>query len=149
MGINRQIERCRQGMTDANDRRALWRVAILGAVALFLILLLLPAAAEAKQIVGSRPAGCPRAFCGCALSLKLFGTIRPILNLAANWPRLFPRTSPAPGMVAARRGHVMKLQRHVRGTRWIVWTANSCGRRICIRERSIAGFVVVNPRGAS
>src|SRR5690242_11383198 len=58
---------------------------------------------SSNRIVGGRPAGCPSAFCGCGAALRVFGRIVPELNLAANWLR-FPRTSPAPGMVAARRG---------------------------------------------
>jgi hypothetical protein len=55
------------------------------------------------EAVGGRPAGCPRAFCGCGVSRRVFGRIVPELNLAANWLR-FPRTSPAAGMVAADVG---------------------------------------------
>ncbi len=51
---------------------------------------------EAGQIIGGRPAGCPRRFCGCEASLYLFGVIKPELNLALNWVRKYPRTSPAP-----------------------------------------------------
>src|ERR1044072_9241450 len=57
------------------------------------------------------PAGCPaRAFCGCGVSLYVFGkaVARGGLAIAANWLR-FPRAAPAAGMVAARRGHVMAI----------------------------------------
>lgn len=87
------------------------------------------------------------AFCGCALSIKLFGKIKPDLNLAVNWVRFFPKTSPAPGMVAAKRGHVLQLIAQVKSSKWRVWTANSCGRKICIQNLSIAGYTVVDPRG--
>lgn len=97
-------------------------------------------------VVGGRPAGCPHRFCGCALSIKLFGKIIPTLNLAANWVRIFPRDHPAPGMVAARRGHVFKLLAHVRGNVWLVWDANSGRGRIRVHNRSIAGYVIVNPQ---
>ena len=100
---------------------------------------------RAVAILGSRPAGCPHRFCGCALAIKIFGRIVPHLNLAANWLR-FPRTAPAPGMVAARRGHVFKLLVHLRGHVWQVWDANSGRGRIRIHPRSIAGYVIVNPR---
>jgi hypothetical protein len=99
------------------------------------------------QVIGGRPSGCPHAFCGCALSIKLFGHQVPGLNLAANWLR-FPRTSPAPGMVAARPGHVWQIIGP--GSRqgyYIGWDANSGGGRIRIHERSIAGFTIVNPHG--
>ena len=57
------------------------------------------------SVIGGRPAGCPRAFCGCGASLRLFGRIIPSLNLASNWFR-FPRAAPAPRMAAVRRHHV-------------------------------------------
>jgi hypothetical protein len=97
------------------------------------------------QILGGRPAGCPRQFCGCVASIKLFGRIRADLNLASNWLRKFPRTSPAPLMAAARPGHVMVLLSHVSGDRWLVHDGNSGGGRTRIHVRSIRGFAVVNP----
>lgn len=97
-------------------------------------------------VVGGRPAGCPSRFCGCGASLHLFGRIIPALNLAANWLR-FPRTSPAPNMVAARRGHVFVLKRHIAGNTWLAFDANSGGRLTRIHPRSIAGFAIVNPHG--
>lgn len=97
-------------------------------------------------VVGGRPAGCPHRFCGCALSLKLFGRIVARLNLAANW-LTFPRAAPAPGMVAARRGHVFQLIAHSGGNIWRVWDANSGGGRIRVHDRSIRGYAIVNPHG--
>lgn len=102
----------------------------------------------ASQVV-SHPSGCPaRAFCGCGAAVRVFG--RPIrdLWLAANWLR-FPRAAPAPGMVAARRGHVFVLETHIGGNTWQVFDANSGGHRTRIHARSIAGFAIVNPRGGS
>ena len=99
----------------------------------------------AGQIVGGRPSGCPRSFCGCAASLRVFGRIVPGLNLAANWLR-FPRTSPAPGMVAARHGHVFVLEQHVGGDVWMAYDGNSGGRATRIHARSLRGYAVVNPR---
>jgi hypothetical protein len=100
------------------------------------------------QILGGRPAGCPRKFCGCAASIKLFGKIRADLNLASNWLRKFPRTSPAPMMAAARRGHVMVLLEHVGGDRWLTYDGNSGKGLTRIHVRSIRGFAVVNPHGS-
>jgi hypothetical protein len=97
-----------------------------------------------STVIGGRPAGCPRRFCGCALSLKFFGRIIPKLNLAVNW-RTFPRVAPAPGMVAVRRGHVFKLEQHVGGNHWRVWDANSGGGKIRRHVRSIAGYTIHNP----
>lgn len=93
------------------------------------------------------PPGCPRrAFCGCGAAVEVFG--RPIrsLWLAANWLR-FPRTSPAPGMVAARRGHVFVIRQVLGGGRVLAYDANSGGRKTRLHVRSLAGFVVVDPRG--
>jgi hypothetical protein len=72
---------------------------------------------RSSEVVGSRPAGCPHSFRGCGASLRVFGRIAPGLKLAANWLRL-PRTSPSPGMVAALRGHVFVLERHIQGDIW-------------------------------
>jgi hypothetical protein len=99
------------------------------------------------QIVSGRPSGCPSSFCGCGASLRVFGRIVPELNLASNWLR-FPRTAPAPGMVAARRGHVFVLEAHVEGDTWMAYDANSGGHATRIHARSLRGYTVVNPRAA-
>jgi hypothetical protein len=99
-------------------------------------------------IVGSRPSGCPYRFCGCEASLYLFGEIRPYLNLAANWIRKVPRTPPAPGMAAARSGHVMVLMSHIEGSDWLVHDGNSGGGRTREHVVSIRGYVIVDPRGS-
>lgn len=96
-------------------------------------------------IVGRRPKGCPVRFCGCEASLYLFGKIRPELNLAWNWARRFPRTSPAPRMAAVRRGHVMVLISHAGGNDWLVHDGNSGGGMTRRHVRSIRGYVVVDP----
>lgn len=98
-------------------------------------------------VIGGRPAGCPRRFCGCFASLEVFGTIKPHLNLAKNWLQ-FPRTSPAPGMVAARPGHVFVLMSHVEGNEWLVKDGNSGGGLTRQHVRSISGFRIVNPHGS-
>lgn len=97
-------------------------------------------------IVGGRPPGCPHRFCGCAASLYVFGEIRKELNLAANWVRKFPRAQAAPGMVAARPGHVFVLMSHVEGNKWMVHDGNSGGGKTRRHVRSIAGYTIVNPR---
>jgi hypothetical protein len=119
-----------------------WRFFILPiAVVIIFLALYWPARAV---VIGGRPKGCPTRFCGCALSLKLFGKIVPELNLAASWLR-FPPTPPAPGMVAARRGHVFQLIRHVGGRVWVAYDANSGGGKIRVHARSIAGYRIVSP----
>lgn len=99
-----------------------------------------------ERVVGGRPAGCPSSFCGCGASLRVFGRVVPELNLASNWLR-FPRTAPAPGMVAARRGHVFVLEQHLAGDTWMAYDANSGGHATRIHARSLRGYTVVNPRG--
>jgi hypothetical protein len=101
-----------------------------------------------SRIVGGRPAGCPSSFCGCGAALRVFGRVVPELNLAANWLR-FPRTSPAPGMVAARRGHVFVLEQHLGGDIWMAYDANSGGHATRMHARSLRGYTVVNPHGMS
>lgn len=99
------------------------------------------------EIVSGRPAGCPRSFCGCGAAIRVFGRIVPELNLAANWLR-FPRTSPAPGMVAARRGHVFVLGQHITGDIWKAYDANSGGHATRIHPRFLRGYTIVNPHAA-
>jgi hypothetical protein len=97
------------------------------------------------QVVG-HPPGCPsRAFCGCGAAVRVFGSPIRSLWLAANWLK-FPRTAPAPGMVAARRGHVFVLEQYISGSTWLAYDANSGRRQTRIHARSIAGFVIVNPK---
>lgn len=93
------------------------------------------------------PAGCPRAkFCGCGAAVEVFGSPLRHLWPSSAWLR-FPRTSPAPGMVAARRGHVFVIRQVLDGGRVLAYDANSGGRQTRLHVRSLAGFVVVNPRG--
>lgn len=103
---------------------------------------------ESGHVIGGRPAGCPRRYCACALSLRIFGRIIADLNLAANWTRKFPRAGPAPDMVAARRGHAFQLISQVQGKVWRVYDANSGRGLTRIHERSIAGYTIVNPHGS-
>ena len=97
-------------------------------------------------VVGRRPADCPHDFCGCEASRYLFGHIRPELNLASNWIRKFPHTSPAPGMAAVRNHHVMVLMNHVDGSNWLVHDGNSGAGLTREHVRSISGYIVVNPQ---
>lgn len=100
----------------------------------------------ATQII-PHPAGCPRRlFCGCGAAVRVFGAPVRNLWLAANWLR-FPRAVPAPGMAAARRGHVFVLESHVGGNLWLVTDHNSGGGLSRLHVRSISGFTIVNPHG--
>lgn len=115
---------------------------------LVIVALLIMSTPVLADVVSGRPSGCPRRFCGCWASIEVFGKIVPSLNLAANWLR-FPRSHPAAGMVAARRGHVFVLREHRRGNVWLVSDGNSGGGKARLHERSISGFAVVNPHEAS
>jgi hypothetical protein len=102
--------------------------------------------AEAATIV-AHPPGCPRRqFCGCGAAVRVFGSPVRSLWLAASWFK-FPRAAPAPGMVAVRWHHVFVLEAHLEGSTWRVYDANSGRRMTRIHPRSIAGYVIVNPRG--
>lgn len=105
-------------------------------------------ATTAVAEIQPHPAGCPkRAFCACGAAVKVFGSPRRDLWLARAWYR-FPRTSPASGMVAVRRHHVFVLLSQASGSTWLVWDANSGGRKTRVHHRSIAGWAIVNPHGS-
>lgn len=98
----------------------------------------------APQVIGHRPDGCPRAFCGCGLA-RYLGLHDKRLNLAWNWARFYPHTTPHPGAAAVRRHHVMLLERHVEGTRWLVRDWNG-GRHLAWEHvRDVRGYVFVQP----
>lgn len=105
--------------------------------------------AEGADRVVAHPAGCPwRAFCGCGASVERFGRSIRSLWRAANWLR-FPRAEPAPGRAAVRPDghHIVILRRHIHGSTWLVYDANSGRHRTRIHPRSIAGWTIVDPRG--
>jgi hypothetical protein len=96
----------------------------------------------------AHPHGCPaRAFCGCGVSVRVFG--RPIrsLFLAANWRR-FPSAAPGAGMVAWRPGHVFYIVRMIERGIALAYDPNSGGHLTRVHRRSLAGFRVVDPRGS-
>ena len=98
------------------------------------------------QIV-SHPSGCPsHAFCGCGVSVRVFG--RPIRNLflASNWFK-FPPGHPGPGMVAVRNHHVMYIEAVDGNGNAVVYDPNSGGHATRIHTRSLAGYSVRNPHG--
>jgi hypothetical protein len=93
------------------------------------------------------PHGCPRTnFCGCGASVEVFGKSIRSLWPARNWYK-FPSASPAPEMAGVKPHHVVILKRHVRGTIWVVYDANSGYHRTRLHQRNIAGFKIVNPHG--
>lgn len=96
------------------------------------------------EVLGGRPAGCPRRFCGCGVSLKVFGRIIPRYNLAANWRDFMP-TTPGGGAVAWRPGHVLYVEAHVGGSSYQVYDPNSGGGKIRRHVRNLAGYRFVDP----
>jgi hypothetical protein len=135
--------------------------AILAAIMAVLATIVLTSSADARhhrhiryysvdegRILGGRPSGCPHAFCGCEASRYVFGRIIPELNLAENWLRKFPRAIAAPGMVAARSGHVFVILA-VNGDGTVLAHDGNSGHGLT-REHvvSLRGFRVVNPHGS-
>ena len=107
---------------------------------------LLVSGSASAEVVG-HPAGCPRRlFCGCGAAVEVFGKPIRDLWLASNWFK-FPRTVPAPGMVAVRRGHVFVLRAQTEKGTWIVYDANSGRGLTRVHERSLSGYRIVNPHG--
>jgi hypothetical protein len=85
------------------------------------------------------PVGCPRrAFCGCGAAVVVFRWPVRSLWLAASWLR-FPRTHPAPGMVAARRGHVFVIRQALGVGKVPAYDATSGGGRTAFSSDRWAG----------
>jgi hypothetical protein len=107
-----------------------------------------PRASYREGTIVSHPVGCPgRAFCGCGAAVRVFGHSVRELWLAAAWFR-YPPASPAPGMVAVRRHHVMVLEADLGNGLWQVYDANSGGHATRIHARSLAGYSIRNPHGS-
>lgn len=99
---------------------------------------------DGGTVIGGRPAGCPRAYCGCGLA-RFLGLRDARLNLAWNWARMFPRSHPATGQVVVWRHHVALIEEMVGPGMARLRDYNS-GRGLSrIHVRSIRGAVVVNP----
>lgn len=95
------------------------------------------------------PAGCPEtSFCGCGVSVRVFGHPVRELYLAANWRR-FPSAEPASGMVAWRWGHVFYIVKMIGRGKVIAYDPNSGGHRTRIHVRALAGYRIVNPHRQS
>jgi hypothetical protein len=106
------------------------------------------AAVDSGRIIGSRPNGCPHAYCGCGLR-KYLGLEDKRLNLASNWARLFPRASgPRAGLAAVRRGHVMYIESAAGDGHWLVRDYNSGGGLSRLHVRDVRGYVFVDPHSA-
>ena len=101
----------------------------------------------ADERIVSHPSGCPgSAFCGCGVSVKVFGHPVRNLYLASNWFQ-FPRSSPGPGMVAVRNHHVMYIEAMDGNGNATVYDPNSGGHQTRIHTRSLSGYTIVNPNG--
>jgi hypothetical protein len=93
------------------------------------------------------PSGCPwRAFCGCGVSVRVFGHPIRELFLASNWFR-FPRAMAAAGMVAVRNHHVMYIESYSGDGNATVYDPNSGGHQTRTHLRSLRGYAIVNPHG--
>ena len=97
------------------------------------------------SIIGTRPSGCPHAYCGCGLR-KFLGLSDARLNLASNWARYFPHESgPRAGLAAVRNHHVMYIESSAGNGQWIVRDYNSGGGMSRVHVRDVRGYVFVNP----
>ena len=91
------------------------------------------------------PAGCPAtAFCGCGVSVRVFGHSVRDLWLAANWFR-FPRTSPHAGAVAVRQHHVFYIEQAYGDGTVLAYDPNSGGHQTRVHRISLAGYTIVEP----
>lgn len=106
------------------------------------------ARADAGEVV-AHPAGCPwRLFCGCGVSVYVFGkaVVRGGLALASEWGRRFMPAAPAGGNVAWRPGHVFAIKA-VNGDGTVVaYDPNSGGHLTRVHTVSLRGYHVVDPR---
>jgi hypothetical protein len=93
------------------------------------------------------PTGCPTIqFCGCGVSVKVFG--RPVRNLyAASAWRRFPRAAAGPGMVAIWGSRHVAYIISVDGDEALLYDPNSGGHETRVHRRSLAGATIVNPGG--
>lgn len=99
--------------------------------------------------VKARPEECPhKLWCGCALSVLLFGESRRDLWLARNWLKLGkPIDSPKPGAVAvfARKngGHVGLITKVLSSDRIVLWSGNDHN---AVRERPRSTLNIIGYR---
>jgi hypothetical protein len=102
---------------------------------------------EGAAIV-DHPAGCPHiAFCGCGVSVRVFGHPVPELFLAWNWAVKFPRTEPHAGAVAVRHHHVFYIEQAYGDGTALAYDPNSGGHQTRVHRISLIGYVVVEPHG--
>jgi hypothetical protein len=93
------------------------------------------------------PSGCPaRLFCGCGVSVRVFGHPVPELFPARAWLR-YPRAQAGHGMVAVWPGHVAYIESADGDGQATLYDPNSGGHRTRVHQRSLAGATIVNPHG--
>ncbi len=93
---------------------------------------------EGGTVIGGRPAGCPRQYCGCGAA-RYLGINDPRLNLAWNWTKFYHGPTP----VAVWRHHVAIIER-MTGPHTAILRDYNSGRGLSrIHERSIAGARIV------
>lgn len=105
--------------------------------------------ASALAEVVSHPEGCPRIqFCGCGVSVRVFGHPVRELWLVQNWYR-YPRAEAAPGNVAilGSRHVAYILQAYGDGTATL-YDPNSGGGLTRIRRVSLRGWAIVDPHAS-
>ena len=96
----------------------------------------------------AHPSGCPwHAFCGCGVSVKVFGHSVRSLWLASAWYH-FPRAAPGPGMVAVWPHHVAYIE-SMSGGKPLLYDPNSGGHMTREHHAPLTGAVIVNPNGGS
>lgn len=101
---------------------------------------------DARAEILPHPSGCMhRAFCGCGVSLRVFGKRIARLFLAENWFS-FPRARLAAGMVAVRKHHVFYIEKVLGRNKVLAYDPNSGGHLTRRHVRSVSGFRIVNPR---
>lgn len=101
-----------------------------------------------RSTVVAHPAGCPATlFCGCGVSVRVFGHPVRDLYLVVNWYR-FPRASAAPGRVAIfGRYHVAYIERTYGDGTALLYDPNSGGGLTRLHRHSLSGLTIVDPRG--
>jgi hypothetical protein len=100
---------------------------------------------SAQAEVVSHPKGCPwRLFCGCGVSVRVFGHPIKALFRAAAWRR-FQRTTAHAGAVAWRWHHVMHIIRMTGSHTAITYDPNSGGHLTRIHEVDLRGYRFVDP----
>jgi hypothetical protein len=93
------------------------------------------------------PAGCPRtAFCGCGVSIRVFGHSVRSLWLAANWFR-FPRTYARSGAVAVRAHHVFYIEESYGDGTVLAYDPNSGHHLTRLHRVRLNGYTIVDPSG--